>query len=263
MFRMKICVMLLVSFVTAFDLKFDYRISEGKARFVENVETNLGKNIVKIHTPKHNDVLESYLMQDFQKGKQIRCLPFLRQCRLRDIDRKTSSDAGKVTESFVHSWNEGTNSITSTNATVIKEMYYIDGEEVVSTVSLGEDLRTFYEGFEYPLYIEKNIPNDAVVLNITRSSGRRFKRTITPLSSCDNGEAPKIVYGMDTGRSCNYLKICGDIVRNVNDRMVLSNCGNLHITSPLAYMCLCCPGVTVINPSGPQCQCSKMGQASH
>ena len=47
--------------------KFDYQISEGNARFVENIETNLGKNIVKIHTPAHNDILESYLMQDFQK----------------------------------------------------------------------------------------------------------------------------------------------------------------------------------------------------
>ncbi|XP_071153294.1 uncharacterized protein [Mytilus edulis] len=260
MFSMKICVMLLVSFVTAFDLKFDYQISEGKARFVENIETNLGKNIVKIHTPAHNDVLESYLMQDFQKGKQIRCLPSLRQCRLRDIDRKTSSDAGKVTESFVHSWNKGTNSISSINATVIREMYYVDGEEVANTVSLGEDLRKFYESFEYPLYMEKNIPTDAVVLNITNTSGRRFKRTITPLSPCDNGAVPRIVYGMDNGRSCNYLKICGDII-SVNNKMVFSDCGNLHIESPLAYMCLCCPEITKINPYGGQCQCSKMGQA--
>ncbi|XP_063419897.1 uncharacterized protein LOC134705058 [Mytilus trossulus] len=202
MFRMKICVMLLVSFVTAFDLKFDYQISEGKARFVENIETNLGKNIVKIHTPAHNDILESYLMQDFQKGMQIRCLPSLLQCKLRVIDRKTSSDAGKVTESFVHSWNKGTNSITSINATVVIEMYYVDDKEVVDTVAIGEDLRRFYESFEYPLYLEKKIPSDAEVLNITNSSGRRFKRTFIPLNlnNC-KGQQPKQVFGVDTGRS--------------------------------------------------------------
>ncbi|CAG2239356.1 unnamed protein product [Mytilus edulis] len=256
MLRLQICV-ILVSFVTAFDLKFDYQIREGNARFVENIETNLGKNIVKIHTPAHNDVLESYLMQDFQKGKQIRCLPSLRQCRLRDIDRKTSSDAGKVTESYVHSWNKGTNSISSTNATVIKEMYYVDGEEVVNTVELGEDLRTFYESFEYPLYIEKNIPSDAKVLNIASSSGRRFKRQFQSLNNGCDGQDPKRVFGVDSGRSCNYLKICEEVAV-VNGNRVFTDCDNVHITSPLAYVCVCCPWVTVINPKGSECTCTKM-----
>lgn len=68
--------------------------------------------------------------------------------------------------------NKGTNSITSVNATVIIEMYYIDDKEVVNTVALGEDLRRFYESFEYPLYFEKHIPSDAEVLKITNSSGK-------------------------------------------------------------------------------------------
>ncbi|XP_063444131.1 uncharacterized protein LOC134724803 [Mytilus trossulus] len=259
MFRIQICV-LLVSFIAAFDLKFDYQVSEGRARFVENIETNLGKNIVKIHTPAHNDVLESHLMQDFQKGKQIRCLPSLHQCRLRDIDRQTSADAGQVTESYVQSWNKGTNSISSNNAIVIRELYFVDGEKVTDTVSLGEDLREFYESFEYPLYIEKKIPSDAGVLNITNYSERRLKRVFKTLQPCDNGQPPETVYGISTGMSCNYLKICGDTLQNVNGNYVLQGCENVHITSPLAYMCSCCSPVTEINTN--TCQCTKMNQAS-
>lgn len=47
--------------------KFDYQISEGRARFTENIETNLARNTVKYYTPAHNDVLESYKMLDFNK----------------------------------------------------------------------------------------------------------------------------------------------------------------------------------------------------
>lgn len=67
--------------------------------------------------------------------------------------------------------NKGVNSISSENTQVIEEKYYVDGEEVNNTVSLGEDLRKFYEKFGYPLYKEKKIPEDAEILNISYPAG--------------------------------------------------------------------------------------------
>ena len=51
-------------------------------------------------------------------------------------------------------------------------MYYLEGDEILDTVFLGDDLRQFYEEFEYPLYREKMISSGAEVLNITRSVGK-------------------------------------------------------------------------------------------
>ncbi|XP_076078925.1 uncharacterized protein LOC143048970 [Mytilus galloprovincialis] len=103
------------------DMKFDYHVIEGNARYLENIEANLAENTVKIHTPAHNDVMESYLLQDFRQGKQMKCLPALKQCRLRDMDRETAADAGQVTEGFIHRWNKGDNTINSDNEEVKKE----------------------------------------------------------------------------------------------------------------------------------------------
>ncbi|XP_052092518.1 uncharacterized protein LOC127728980 [Mytilus californianus] len=178
MFQIMVTIssVLILPLVMAYDMKFGYQISEGKARFFEDIETNLGKNIVKIHTPAHNDVMESYLMQDFQKNKQITCLPSLNQCRVREIDRETGVDAGKIAEAFVHSWNKGSNSISKSKSKEVTELYYIDGDEVTDTVSLGEDLRQFYIGFGYQLYQEKKIPHDAEMLNMTVYTGISYRK---------------------------------------------------------------------------------------
>ncbi|CAC5373130.1 unnamed protein product [Mytilus coruscus] len=134
------------------DMKFGYHIVEGKARYLENIETNLEKNTVKIHTPAHNDVMESYQIQDFHQGQQMKCLPSLRQCRLRDIDRKTAVDAGQTTEAFIHSWNKGDNTINNANEKVIVEMYYADFDEIIDDISLRGALEEFHRDFEYPVY---------------------------------------------------------------------------------------------------------------
>ncbi|XP_063420750.1 uncharacterized protein LOC134705967 [Mytilus trossulus] len=255
MLGLSLCVLFL-SAVAAYEMKFDYHISEGKARFLEKIETNLEKNVVKIHVPAHNDILESYRMQDFQKGKQITCLPSLRECRLRDIDRQIAVDAGQMTEAFIRSWNNGVNSITSSNSTVIEELYYLSGE-IIDTVTLGESLKQFFEGFGFPLYQETKIPQGAEVLKIVKSSGTRVKRSLGTLSSDCKGQAPKRKYGVDSGASCNYLKICSK-VGIVNGAQVFTDCNNIHIHSPLAYVCVCCPWVTQIDLKGHDCACTKM-----
>ncbi|OPL33528.1 hypothetical protein AM593_05557, partial [Mytilus galloprovincialis] len=57
-----------LSVVTAsMDMKFGYHVIDGNAKYLEKIETNLEENTVKIHTPAHNDVMESYLLQDFRQ----------------------------------------------------------------------------------------------------------------------------------------------------------------------------------------------------
>ncbi|XP_071137206.1 uncharacterized protein [Mytilus edulis] len=154
------------------DMKFDYHVIEGKARYLENVETNLAENTVKIHTPAHNDVMESYQIQDFRQGLQMKCLPSVEQCRLRVIDRTHAADAGQVTEGFIHSWNKGDNTISSDNEKVVKEMYYINLDEVVDVNVLEGALKKFHQDYKYPVYKEKKVPQDAEILHIRSSTGK-------------------------------------------------------------------------------------------
>ncbi|CAC5424300.1 unnamed protein product [Mytilus coruscus] len=238
------------------DMKFGYHIIEGKARYLENIETNLEKNVVKIHTPAHNDVMESYQIQDF---RQMKCLPSLRQCRLRDIDRKTAGDAGQVTEAFVHSWNKGDNIINSANDEVVKEMYYVNLDEVMDGNSLGGALKDFYQDFKYPAYKEKKIPHDAKVLNITFSAGGRVKRAMGTLNNDCKGQEAKIVFGISSGKDCNHLKMC--LTKEMrNGEWILTDCKNRHITSPMVYQCVCCPWVTSIDLARNDCACTRMGE---
>ncbi|XP_052090222.1 uncharacterized protein LOC127726809 [Mytilus californianus] len=197
--------LLFLSAVMAFDMKFDYQIIDGEAKYLENIETNLEKNIVKIHTPAHNDIIESFQIQDFRQGQQLTCLPSINQCRLRDIDRELAIDAGQITEAFIHSWNKGDKSITSADGKVVTEMYYADVHDVIQPTFLKGAVKEFYQDFEYPLYKEKKIPQDAEVYNMTRSTGHRAKRGLV---SFNNDCRMKVVYGIDSGRRSNHLRIC-------------------------------------------------------
>lgn len=76
---------------------------------------------------------------------------------------------------FLLQQNKGVNSITSTNSTVIEELYYLSGE-IIDTVTLGESLKQFFEGFGFPLYQETKIPQGAEVLKIVKSSGNIKKK---------------------------------------------------------------------------------------
>ncbi|XP_071136799.1 uncharacterized protein [Mytilus edulis] len=242
---------LLLSVVTAYmNMKFGYKIIEGKARYFENIETNLEKNIVKIHTPPHNNVMESYQIQDFLQGKQLKCLPSINQCRLRDIDMKNAADAGQTTEAFIQSWNKGDNTITNENSEVVTELYYANFDQVLDDSSLSESLKEFYQEFKYPLYTERKVPHDAEVYNMTHVTGGRVKRRLTTLSLDCNGKDTKVLYGINSSSSCTRLKLCKKV------GVYLVNCGNRHLTAPGVYQCVCCSWVTNINSK--YCRCAEI-----
>lgn len=246
-----------LSVITAnMDMKFGYHVIEGNTSYLENIETNLERNVVKIHTPAHNDIMESYLIQDFRQGQQIKCLPALKQCRLRDIDRETVADAGQITEGFIHSWNKGENPINGENEEVVMEMYYANLDEVIDDISLRGALKEFHQDFKYPVYKEKKIPEDAEILNITRSTGGRVKRSVVEIMDC-YGQHPKVFFGMESGTSANRLKRCQTIERR-NAQHILADCDDISITSPLIYQCICCPWATYIDLTRSDCQCLKM-----
>ncbi|XP_052090102.1 uncharacterized protein LOC127726691 [Mytilus californianus] len=200
--------------------------------------------------------MESYQIQDFRQGQQLKCLPSFEQCRLRDIDRETAGDAGQVIEGFIHSWNKGDNTINNANEEVVKEMYYVNLDKVIDDESLVGALKEFFQDFKYPVYKEKKIPQDAEVLNITGHAGGRVKRQIMALRNPCDGRQLKLVFGIDSGRSCNHLKICQSKERR-NGRWILTDCGNIQITSPMVYQCLCCPWVTSIDMTGGDCYCVR------
>lgn len=54
------------------------------------------------------------------------------------------------------------------------EMYYADNHDVVQPTFLKGAVKEFYHNFEYPLYKEKKIPQDAEVYNMTRSTGNKI-----------------------------------------------------------------------------------------
>ncbi|XP_071135826.1 uncharacterized protein [Mytilus edulis] len=243
---------LLLSVVTAsMEMKFGYQVVEGKAKYFESIETNLEKNVVKIHTPAHNDVMESYLIQDFLQGQQLKCLPSKNQCRLRGIDMKNAADAGQSSEAFIHSWNKGDNTITSENSEVVTELYYANFNDALDDSSLEGALKEFYQDFKYPLYKERKVPQDAEVYNMTHSTGSRVKRKLRSQSMDCQGAKTKMIFGVDDGKSCTRIKLC-----NANQFMILENCNDLHITSPMVYQCTCCIWVTNINQK--ECECEKL-----
>lgn len=53
------------------------------------------------------------------------------------------------------------------------EMYYADNHYVVQPTFLKGAVKEFYHNFEYPLYKEKTIPQDAEVYNMTRSTDNK------------------------------------------------------------------------------------------
>lgn len=38
--------------------------------------------------------------------------------------------------------------------------------------------------------------------------------------------------------------------RRINGQWILTDCGNIQITSPMVYQCICCPWVTSIDLTG-------------
>ncbi|CAG2237370.1 unnamed protein product [Mytilus edulis] len=155
----------------AYQLKFDLNIKEGNARFVENIETDLQQNTVRYDVPAHNDVYETHRLQDFKAGLQVTCFPALKHCRMREMKSTTVANAGNLTESLVHSWNQGVNSISSADSVLVKE-YFIWTVRLL-THFYGEKLRYFYQSFEYPLFREIRVPNEGRLVNMTSKQGQR------------------------------------------------------------------------------------------
>ncbi|XP_052097997.1 uncharacterized protein LOC127732853 [Mytilus californianus] len=245
--------------VTAYEMKLGYQIKDGNVIYEKELETNREMNVLKIHILAHNEVMESYSMQDFQKGQQITCIPSLHQCRFREIKTENNAGASLIMETFIQSlFNKGY-SKPEAHTTIGRELFHMDKNEMVDQYILEEDLREFYHGFGFPLYKEKKILNDAKIFNITRfKAGRRVKRSFTRLEVDCYGQYPTVKYGVISGTSSNRIKICNGAAR-INGQMVFPDCDNVSITSSLVRMCVCCPYVTYIDLTRDDCACTEMG----
>ncbi|VDI45416.1 Hypothetical predicted protein [Mytilus galloprovincialis] len=137
------------------------------------METNRHMNVLKIHTFPHNDVKESYLMQDFQKGQQITCFPSLYQCTFHEFRIENDTDTSLITAAIIQSM---LNSKQTAKSTIRKELYHIDETEIGDTNILGKDLKQFYLRFGFPLFREKTLQHEAEILNQPNNTGTHFKR---------------------------------------------------------------------------------------
>ncbi|XP_052097978.1 uncharacterized protein LOC127732837 [Mytilus californianus] len=163
-------------------------------------------------------------------------------------------------ETFMQSLLNEVNSISEAHTTIEGELFHVDKDEMVDTTILEEDLREFYHGFGFPLCKEKKILNDAKILNIRNlKAGRRVKRGLTVFPTDCYGQNPTMKFGLTSGTSSNRLQMCNR-VGIVNGRRVFQDCDNVSITSPRAYMCLCCPYVTYIDTTRNDCTCTRMAQ---
>lgn len=52
-------------------------------------------------------------------------------------------------------------------------MYFINLDEVVDVNSLEGALKKFHQDYKYPVYKEKKVPQDAEILHIRNSTGRK------------------------------------------------------------------------------------------
>ncbi|CAG2231237.1 unnamed protein product [Mytilus edulis] len=209
--------------VTAYDMKLGYLINDGNASYKREMEINQEMNILKIHTLAHHEVLESYSMQNFQKGQQITCIPSVNQSRFRENKSEHNADTSLIMETFRQSLLNEINSISRahTHTTIGRELFHVDKDEMVDPSILEGDLRAFYHGFGFPLYKEKKIQDDAKILN-----NRSIKAAQEDLMG----------------------------------KWVFPDCDNVSVNSPHAYMCICCPYVTYIVTTRNDCVCTRMGR---
>ncbi|XP_062604263.1 uncharacterized protein LOC134266048 [Saccostrea cucullata] len=146
-------------------LNFEIGVIEKGTRYIQKVQTNLYTNHVYYSTPAHNDIAESHKIQDFNKGMQITCIPSLQECHLMSIDTTTYQNAGNLTESIVHMWNNGINTIVDENSTLIQQHVTLFGTEIINTAFLSQEMRKMLQTFRYPLYRTKLIPDGAAIVN--------------------------------------------------------------------------------------------------
>lgn len=213
------------------------RVTEGRARFVQKISSNIYDNIVHYHNPKHNNILESHTMQDFNKGHYISCMPETQQCFIGNLDKAIYPDAPSTIENIAHMWNRGINSIDYRNTTKTYYNWIINGTEITDLIFLHQSLRQFVTSFNFPLYPVTEVQTNSKVLtgDLTSTKNRRF-----PMARhCPDGSHGTKQYAY-TSLRCDYLYFCdqlrSDAIRDYK------GCDYKHVNGRQYFVCVCCPG---------------------
>ncbi|VDI01907.1 Hypothetical predicted protein [Mytilus galloprovincialis] len=133
-------------------LDYDINVTEGRVRFLQRIQSNMYDNVVYYHNPKHNDISETNMIQDFTRGLQISCWTDLRECFIGDIDKTIYPDPGTTIQSIGHMWSRGINSINGDKTSKTLKYWIVNGTEITDFVFLGSQLREFVTRFQFPLY---------------------------------------------------------------------------------------------------------------
>ncbi|XP_076071330.1 uncharacterized protein LOC143042757 [Mytilus galloprovincialis] len=218
-------------------LDINIRVTEGQARFVQRIKSNIYENIVHYHNPKHNNILESHTMQDFNKGHYISCMPETQQCLIGHLDKSIYPDAPSTIENIAHMWNHGINSIDYRNTTKIYQNWIINGTEIKDLVYLHQSLRQFVTGFNFPLYPVTEVQTNSKVLtgDLTSIRNRRFPAA----HQCRDGSSGTRQYAYTTGR-CDYLYFCTQL--SSDSTRDYKGCEHRHVNGRQYFVCVCCPG---------------------
>ncbi|VDI01329.1 Hypothetical predicted protein [Mytilus galloprovincialis] len=218
-------------------LDYDINVIEGKARFLQRIQSNIYDNVVYYHNPKHNDISETHMMQDFTRGLQISCWPELHQCFIGDIDKTLYPDPGTTIQSIGHMWSKGINSMNGDNAHTTHKYWIVNGTEITDFVHLGSHLRDLVTKFNYPLFPISYLPSNAEFITGNFPTNTH-KRQMTNTATCSDGSFPSPKYGWTNGR-CDYLNFCKYI--GVVGGHEKYDCGNNHVVGRQAFTCFCCP----------------------
>ncbi|XP_062588957.1 uncharacterized protein LOC134250616 [Saccostrea cucullata] len=219
-------------------------IREKSAIFNQEISTNLIEDVVEFHTPAHNNVLETFKIQDFKNNVQAFCMPQKKECFVSELNRTHYPNAGQMMESFAHVWNTDVIGMDSEHTHTLHQRWY-KSAAVQSLSEFSTRMRQFLHSYGYPIFQLKKIEDDALILEDDTDIVSRPERTLIPNNKqCDPGVTPVRRYGYTLTNGCDWLYFC-DTTTNVLEGNHLgtqiNGCTNTHVRDQVFYSCLCCP----------------------
>ncbi|XP_062595240.1 uncharacterized protein LOC134256571 [Saccostrea cucullata] len=216
---------------------FHIPVLENANIFNQMIRTNLIDDVVEFHTPAHNEILETFKIQDFKQGLQAFCMPAKHECFVSHLNKSHYPNAGHMMEGFAHVWNNGLNWMTSKNTQTIQQRWIKTHSAIPNT---STHINKFLALHGFPVYKLEKIPDDAVLLKDV--SHRRD--LIDADKQCAPGIRPIRRYGYTKTGGCDWLYFCPTSTETSRTQVKTNiGCENKHITDQIFYSCLCCPGV--------------------
>ena len=195
-------LLLLVGFHCVFcskeDVKFKVRINERGTRFSEKIKINEKENTVRFKVPKHNDVDQSEVLNNFNLNLTITRLPAKRVCYIQPLDksltspRKLKSDLTYVRRVQARIQKAGT-LVSSTEMSIDRQMEGKDLHPIVIKFCAG-----------FPVYRLKEMSKDSIEIEQEERSSK--DSAVTRKRRLDKRSYPMCQQGLNYNLPCTADK---------------------------------------------------------